>query len=239
MLRKMMRLLTRIYQTTNGINIIISTELTCQKKSITHRRGFLLKFVPSENAHSLHSSCNIVNKKCLPFMSHQEKYQGTAMPIRSCAPRDTPAICGIYNHYIAHTVVTFEEQPVSVTEMQKRINTHTELFPWLVYEDNEKVLGYAYASKWKDRSAYKYTAEVTVYLHPQHCGQGIGSELYKVLIEQLAKNGIHVLLACIAVPNAASEKIHQQFGFRQVAHFREIGFKFGRWLDIGYWQKNL
>ncbi|WP_052417447.1 GNAT family N-acetyltransferase [Cellvibrio mixtus] len=161
------------------------------------------------------------------------------MSIRPCATHHIPAICDIYNHYIANTLITFEETPVSVADMQKRIEKNTQLFPWLVYEENEKVIGYAYASTWKDRSAYKYTAEVTVYLHPEHCGKGIGSALYKELIEQLAKNGIHILLACITIPNLASEKIHTQFGFRQVAHFREVGFKFGHWVDVGYWQKTL
>lgn len=161
------------------------------------------------------------------------------MPVRTCTTADIPSICGIYNHYIAHTAITFEELPVSVTEMQKRVEATMQLFPWLVFEENEKILGYAYASKWKDRSAYKYTAEVTVYLHPEHCGKGIGGILYTDLIEQLANKNLHALLACIAIPNIASEKIHEQFGFRQVAHFREVGFKFGRWLDVGYWQKNL
>lgn len=161
------------------------------------------------------------------------------MPVRACTLADIPSLCGIYNHYIAHTAITFEESPVSVTDMQKRVENTMQLFPWLVYEENEKILGYAYASKWKDRSAYQYTAEVTVYLHPEHCGKGIGSILYTSLIEQLANKNIHSLLACIAIPNIASEKIHEQFGFRQVAHFREVGFKFGRWLDVGYWQKNL
>ena len=161
------------------------------------------------------------------------------MSVRAFTPADIPAICGIYNHYIANTVITFEESPVNIFEMQKRVETTSQLFPWLVYEENEKVLGYAYASKWKDRSAYKHTAEVTIYLHPEHCGKGIGGILYTNLIEQLANKNIHALLACIAIPNVASEKIHEQFGFRQVAHFREVGFKFGRWLDVGYWQKNL
>lgn len=161
------------------------------------------------------------------------------MPIRDCTTGDIPSICNIYNHYIAHTVITFEELPVSVVEMQRRIETTMQSFPWLVFEEAGKILGYAYASKWKDRSAYKHTAEVTVYLHPQHCGKGVGTLLYKALIEQLANKNIHVLLACIAIPNTASERIHQKLGFRQVAHFREVGFKFGRWLDVGYWQKNL
>jgi L-amino acid N-acyltransferase YncA len=161
------------------------------------------------------------------------------MPVRDCTPADIPAICAIYNHYIANTVITFEESPVSEGEMQKRVDAITRTFPWLVYDKGDGVIGYAYASQWKDRSAYKHTAEVTVYLHPDHCEKGVGSRLYQTLIERLTLKNIHVLLACIAIPNIASEKIHNRFGFRQVAHFSEVGFKFGRWVDVGYWQKNL
>jgi L-amino acid N-acyltransferase YncA len=161
------------------------------------------------------------------------------MPVRPCTLNDAPSICAIYNHYIANTVITFEELPVSVADMQQRILNIQASYPWLVYEEQEQILGYAYACKWKDRSAYKHSAEITVYLHPEHTKKGLGSILYQALIEQLVQKNIHVLLACIAIPNTASEKLHNRLGFRQVAHLREVGFKFGRWLDIGYWQKTL
>lgn len=161
------------------------------------------------------------------------------MHIRSCTTRDVPAICAIYNHYIENTVITFEEIPLSVEQMRERIEGYMQLFPWLVCEDAGEIIGYAYASKWKDRSAYKHTAEVTVYLHHKHVGKGVGRALYQELIDQLAARKMHTLLACIAVPNAASEKLHEQFGFEKVAHFAEVGFKFNRWLDVGYWQKLL
>lgn len=161
------------------------------------------------------------------------------MHIRSCIPQDVPAICAIYNHYIENTVITFEEIPLSVEQMRGRIEGYMQLFPWLICEDAGEIIGYAYASKWKDRSAYKHTAEVTVYLHHKHVGKGVGRALYQELIDQLAARKMHVLLACIAVPNAASEKLHEHFGFNKVAHFTEVGFKFNRWLDVGYWQKLL
>lgn len=161
------------------------------------------------------------------------------MPVRPCSLADIPALCSIYNHYVANTVVTFEESPVSHEEMHERVKTVTQVYPWLVYQEGDEVVGYAYASQWKNRSAYKHTAEVTVYLDHAKCGNGIGSKLYQTLIEQLAQKKIHVLLACIALPNIASEKIHGRFGFSQVAHFREVGFKFGHWVNVGYWQKNL
>ena len=161
------------------------------------------------------------------------------MLIRPCAADDIAAVCTIYNHYIENTVITFEEIPLSVEQMRGRIEGYMQLFPWLVCEDAGEIIGYAYASKWKDRSAYKHTAEVTVYLHHKHVGKGVGRALYQELIDQLAARKMHVLLACIAVPNAASEKLHEHFGFNKVAHFTEVGFKFNRWLDVGYWQKLL
>lgn len=161
------------------------------------------------------------------------------MHIRSCTTGDVPAICAIYNYYIENTVITFEEIPLTVAQMRERIENYMQLYPWLICEDAGEIIGYAYASKWKDRSAYKHTAEVTVYLHHQHLGKGVGRALYQTLIDQLAAQNMHALLACIAVPNAASEKLHEQFGFRKVAHFTEVGFKFNRWLDVGYWQKQL
>ncbi len=161
------------------------------------------------------------------------------MHIRSCTTGDAPAICAIYNHYIENTVITFEEISLTVAQMRERIETYMQLYPWLICEDAGEIIGYAYASKWKDRSAYKHTAEVTVYLHHDHLGKGGGRKLYQALFDQLASQNTHVLLACIAVPNAASEKLHEQFGFTKVAHFAEVGFKSNRWLDVGYWQKQL
>ncbi|WP_049630708.1 arsinothricin resistance N-acetyltransferase ArsN1 family B [Cellvibrio sp. pealriver] len=161
------------------------------------------------------------------------------MIIRPCTINDITAICAIYNHYIENTVITFEETPVSIEQMRERIDAITQTFPWLVCEVQGEVIGYAYASKWKDRSAYRHTAEVTVYLHPDNTSKGIGTGLYTELIAQLKQQGMHMLLACIALPNTASENIHEKFGFAQAAHFPQVGFKFNHWIDIGYWQKAL
>ena len=159
------------------------------------------------------------------------------MLVRPHTPNDTPAICEIYNHYIEHTVVTFEEIPLSVTQMQDRIAAYTQRYPWLVCEDGGEIIGYAYASKWKERTAYKHTAEITVYLKHDALQKSYGSALYAELIAQLTLKGCHVLLGCIAIPNEASVRLHERFGFTQVAHFTEVGRKFERWLDVGYWQK--
>ena len=161
------------------------------------------------------------------------------MHIRPYTPNDAAAICAIYNHYIEHTVITFEEIPLSVAQMQERIAAYTQLYPWLVCEVDGEVVGYAYASKWKERVAYKHTAEITVYLKHDTTQKGYGSALYSELIAQLKTKGCHVLLGCIAIPNEASVRLHERMGFEKVAHFAEVGRKFDRWLDVGYWQKIL
>lgn len=147
------------------------------------------------------------------------------------------AICDIYNHYIAHTVITFEEVPITVSEMTRRIDAYIQRYPWLVCEQDGVVVGYAYASTWKERAAYKHTAESTVYVRDGFSGKGIGKALYAALLSQLARHDCHVVLGCIALPNAPSVALHEHFGFEKVAHFKEVGRKFNQWLDVGYWRK--
>jgi L-amino acid N-acyltransferase YncA len=159
--------------------------------------------------------------------------------IRDFGDADVDSIARIYNHYIKNTTITFEEVEINPTEMLVRIKNIKTLFPFLVCEDAGTIVGYAYASKWKDRSAYRYTAEVTIYLDPNHLGKKIGQQLYAELLTQLNLKNFHMLLACIAVPNDASVGLHEKFGFIQTAYFKEMGFKFNRWLDVGYWSKVL
>lgn len=160
------------------------------------------------------------------------------MLIRACEIKDIPAICDIYNYYINHTIVTFEETPVAVDEMASRVEIYTMQYPWLVCEVDGAVVGYAYASKWKERSAYKHTAEVTVYLKNGLSGNGYGKALYSVLLDKLKAQGCHVALGCLAIPNEPSAGLHEYFGFKKVAHFNEVGRKFNQWVDVGYWQKS-
>ena len=160
--------------------------------------------------------------------------------IRPATERDADAIAGIYNHYILNTVVTFEEEPVSPEDMSERIGVVSAAsLPWLVAEEQHKVVGYAYAGKWSGRCSYRYSAESTIYLDPQATGRGIGRRLYEVLIDELRGSGMHVAIGGIALPNDASIALHERLGFRKVAHFGEVGFKFGRWIDVGYWQRSL
>lgn len=163
-----------------------------------------------------------------------------AATIRPAAAPDAGAVAAIYNHYVAETVVTFEEAPVPASEMARRIEeVLAASFPWLVAVEGARVLGYAYAAPWKRRSAYRLSAEVTVYLDPALTGRRLGSALYGRLFPLLAARGIHALIGGISLPNPASVALHERFGMHKVAHFEQVGFKFGRWIDVGYWQRTL
>jgi phosphinothricin acetyltransferase len=160
--------------------------------------------------------------------------------VRAVVAGDASGIAEIYNHYVATTVVTFEEAPVSAAEMARRIGeAGSASLPWLVAERQGKVAGYAYASPWKARSAYRFSVEVTVYVDPGCPRQGIGRRLYEELLPGLRARGIHSAFGVIALPNEASVALHERFGFAKVAHLREVGFKFDRWIDVGYWQLSI
>ena len=159
------------------------------------------------------------------------------MDIRPAAPAHASAIATIYNHYIVSTTVTFEKERVTAADMQARIEeTQSASLPWLVAEERDRVLGYAYASKWKGRCAYRYSVESTVYLDAECIGRGIGKALYSTLIDDLRERGMHAVIGGVALPNAASIALHEALGFRKVAHFEQVGFKQDRWIDVGYWQ---
>jgi L-amino acid N-acyltransferase YncA len=156
--------------------------------------------------------------------------------LRACTPADAAQICSIYNHYVMNTVVTFEEVPVQAEEMARRILDITSRFPWFVCERDGLVCGYAYAASWKERSAYRYSVESTVYLAPQVMGQGMGTLLYSTLLDALRRTTVHCVVGGISLPNAPSIALHQKLGFIKVGHFREVGRKFDTWVDVGYWE---
>lgn len=160
--------------------------------------------------------------------------------IRHATNADSEAIARIYNYYISHTIVTFEEQEVTPAEIARRIDGVCAAgFPWLVADLDQRVMGYAYANTWKVRSAFRFTVESSIYLDPQHTGRGLGSMLYSELFRILKERGVHVVIGGIALPNEASVALHEKFGMEKVAHFRQVGYKFGRWIDVGYWQLTL
>jgi len=156
--------------------------------------------------------------------------------IRPATAADAPRIAAIYNHHVRETVVTFEEQPVSDKEMARRIAETTTSYPWLVSEADEMLAGYACASSWKRRSAYRYAVESTIYLAPEFHGRGLGADLYRALIADMRVRGFHCAIGGIALPNPASVALHEKLGYRHIGQFREVGWKFNKWVDVGYWE---
>ncbi|HEX5352994.1 MAG TPA: GNAT family N-acetyltransferase [Rhodanobacteraceae bacterium] len=159
--------------------------------------------------------------------------------IRAATSADAPAVCAIYNHYVTDTIVTFEEQTVATVDMQSRMAAVLERLPWLVLEHDGEIAGYACASPWKARSGYRFTAETSIYLAPAQVGRGFGTALYASLLDDLHARDIHCVIGGAALPNPASVALHEKLGFIKVAHFRGNGFKFGRWIDVAYWQRLL
>ncbi len=156
--------------------------------------------------------------------------------IREACPSDAQKICDIYNVYVTNTCITFEEDPVSVEEMAGRIENVVKDLAWLIYEEDGRILGYAYYTKWRVRSAYKYSVESTVYVDNNFKGKGIGRKLYTALIEKALTQDIHVVIGGIALPNPESVVLHEKMGFEKVAQFKEVGYKHNQWVDVGYWE---
>lgn len=158
------------------------------------------------------------------------------MNIRRVKLSDAAQIAEIYNFYVLNTHHTFETEPVSFVEMQKRVGEIGENYSYLVGEENNEILAYAYAAQYKSRCAYRSSVEISIYVKNETKGKGLGTKLYEKLFEELSKTDVHAIIAGIALPNDASIRLHEKFGFEKVAHFREVGFKFYKWIDVGYWE---
>ncbi len=159
--------------------------------------------------------------------------------IRSVIDSDVQDVCNIYNYFVENTPISFEEKAVSYIEMEQRIANQSIDYPWLVYEEEGKVVAFAYANKWKSRSAYRFTLESTIYMSHNSKGKGIGTKLYQALFDELATRSVRSVMAVIALPNPASIGLHEKMGYEKVAHFKEVGYKYKEWIDVGYWQKML
>jgi phosphinothricin acetyltransferase len=160
--------------------------------------------------------------------------------IRPATGADAPALADIYNPYVVETTVTFEEAPIAPSEMAARVaEANGAGLPFLVAAASGVPVAFACASKWKGRCAYRHTAETTVYVGRDHWRCGLGTALYVKLLALLQQAGFHAAIGGIALPNEASVALHERLGFGQVARFREVGFKFDRWIDVGYWQRLL
>ena len=156
--------------------------------------------------------------------------------IRPASSADAKVIAAIYNYYVLHTHVTFEEEAVSPEDMWGRMAEIQKTYPWLVYEEAGSVWGYAYANKWQSRCSCRRTVETTVYLDGAKVRKGIGSQLYAELIRILKDGEFHTAIGGIALPNEGSVALHEKLGFTKTGHFTGVGRKFDRWIDVGYWQ---
>lgn len=166
--------------------------------------------------------------------------QSEVIMITHIQEEDLDEVTDIYNYYIQHTTATFEENMVSTGDMLYRVNNVKKTgLPWLVAKDESRTIGYAYASLWNSRSAYKNTVEISIYLKHDVISCGWGTALYTMLFEQLKALPKHTAIAVITLPNQASIALHERFGMQKVGHFKQVGFKFNQWLDVGYWQVKL
>ena len=154
--------------------------------------------------------------------------------IRMAIPDDGPALAKIYCPYVLKTSVTFEYEPPSGEEMTRRIAQFYPKFPYLVYEENGTILGYAYAHPQHGRAAYQWSAELSVYVEWNYRGQGIGKALYQPLIHLLERQGYYSLYSCITQPNPVSMAMHQKMGFSVAGIFDNAGYKMGEWHGVGW-----
>ncbi len=158
------------------------------------------------------------------------------MEIRPVDLHDADQIVQICNHYIKNTHYTFETESSNPIEMGARICETAEDYAYLVAEERGEILGYAYAHEFKSRPAYNHSVEVSVYIKNDAVQKGIGTELYRCLFPKIYQTDVHAIIAGIALPNDASIRLHEKMGMEKVAHFREVGFKLGRWIDVAYWE---
>lgn len=156
--------------------------------------------------------------------------------IRTATTADAARVAGVYNWYVANTLITFEVDPVSPEEMAQRIAAVLAAHDWLLLERGSELLGYAYAGRYHARAAYRFATESTIYLRHGLGGQGLGTLLYGELVRRIFARGYRHLIGGIALPNDASVRLHEKLGFVKVGHVKRIGFKLGRWIDVAHWQ---
>lgn len=159
--------------------------------------------------------------------------------VRRATPDDTAAIAAIYAPIVLDTAISFEIEPPSAAEMERRIAATEALTPWLVGQEDETLLGYAYAILHRSRAAYRWTVEVSAYIAADQRGRGVGAGLYTALLGILDLQGFHRAVAGITLPNPASVALHERLGFAPLGVYREVGFKLGAWHDVGWWQRSL
>jgi|TARA_B110000196_G_C20884477_1_gene538311 phosphinothricin acetyltransferase len=156
------------------------------------------------------------------------------MTIRSAELKDASAILEIYRPYIENSVVSFEYNVPTVSEIERRISTVMEKYPWIVAEEDGQVIGYAYGTEFRTREAYQWKCEVSVYVTNQAKGKGVGKELYDNLLYTLKQMGMVSAIAGMTVPNAETEGFHEKYGFAKIAEYEKVGFKNGGWHNVAF-----
>jgi L-amino acid N-acyltransferase YncA len=159
--------------------------------------------------------------------------------VRDATGEDAGACAAIYAPYVTDTAITFEYDPPSAAEMARRITAAQGAHAWLVLEEAGRVVGYAYAGPFKERAAYRWSAEVSVYLEPGRRRSGSGRLLYEALFARLAERGFRTLVAVMTLPNDASEGLHRALGFEPVGTLRRVGWKHGQWRDVAWAQRSI
>jgi phosphinothricin acetyltransferase len=163
----------------------------------------------------------------------------TSPIVRDATVEDVPGMLEIYRPIVTDTPVSFELEPPTVEEFTERFSRITESDPWLVAVQDGSIAGYAYASEWRARPAYVATRETTVFVHYDHQRKGIARLLMTELLTRLTAAGAHVVVAGVTLPNGASVSLHEGLGFEHVGTYSEVGRKFDRWHDVGFWALRL
>ncbi len=158
--------------------------------------------------------------------------------IRTAQLEDINQLLAIYNHYVSNTIATLDHDLMTLKQMKTLLKSVLDQYLFLVFEEEGKIQAYAYASAWKSKHGYKNAVESTIYLNPEAVGKGIGTRLYYRLIQDLKKQGFQSVIAGLSLPNTRSVALHEKLGYIKVAHFGQIGEKFGKRVDVGYWQLN-
>ena len=159
--------------------------------------------------------------------------------IRPFEIKDIPELLDMYNHYVLHSTATFDIEPMSMAAFTEKLTRIDHDFPFIVLEENGELLGYAYGSKFRPKPAYNTTVESTVYVKHNTHRKKLGSLLYEDLLKRLKEANFHTVIGVLTLPNEGSVRLHEKFGFKQVAYLKQVGYKFDTWLDVGFWQLDL
>lgn len=156
--------------------------------------------------------------------------------IRLATPADAENVLAIYKPFIENTSITFETEVPTVDAFASRINTYLQNYPWLVCEINGTIAGYAYAARHRERTAYQWSVESSVYVHDDYMRAGVAAALYAALFDILKRQGFRNVYAVINLPNDRSVAFHEKMGFCYFATYEQVGYKLGKWKNVGWWR---